>query len=87
MAAPTPTEVRQLVVETFQRLGTHIEAEAVSETILIRDGRYRGRSYRAAGMMAMWMIDIGLLQFYAADGAMLATISLFDRPISQRVAA
>ena len=83
---PSPTLVRELVVEQFRRYGVE-EVREPAETILIRDGRYRGRSYRAEGFLAMWMIEVGLLQFYAADGEMLATIHLFDRPMSQRVAA
>jgi hypothetical protein len=27
--------------------------------------------------MAMWMIEVGLVQFYDADGNMLRTINLF----------
>lgn len=80
----TPTSVRRLVVEQFARFGADAqEAETCAETILIRDGKYRGRSYRTAGMLAMWMIEIGLVQFYAADGAMLASISLDDQPAPQ----
>lgn len=80
----TPTSVRQLVVEHFARFGADAkDAETCAETILIRDGKYRGRSYRTAGMLAMWMIEIGLVQFYAADGAMLATVSLDDRSAPQ----
>jgi hypothetical protein len=87
-ASLSPSEVRQLVVEQFRQYGVDAErAEAPSETILIRDGRYRGRSYRADGLLAMWMIEIGLVQFYAEDGSMLATIRLFDRPSAQRAAA
>jgi hypothetical protein len=86
----TPTSIRQMVVEYFGRFGADAkDAETCDETILIRDGKYRGRSYRVAGMMAMWMIEIGLVQFYAADGAMLATISLDDRaaPLMRKMAA
>jgi len=83
---PTPVEVRQLVLEQFHQLGLAAD-QSPAETILIREGRYRGRSYRCEGMLAMWLIEIGLLQFYGADGEMLATIHLFDRPISQRAAA
>jgi hypothetical protein len=80
----TPTSVRQLVVEHFAHFGADSkEAEACDETILIRDGKYRGRSYRTAGMLAMWMIEIGLVQFYSADGDMLATVSLNDRSAPQ----
>ena len=46
------------------------------DTILIRDGSYYGRSFRAAGLMAMWMIDIHLLSFYRADGVIVRTIDL-----------
>ena len=83
---PSPTQVRELVVEMFRRYGLTVGRDP-AETILIRDGRYRGRSYRANGFMAMWMIEIGLLQFYGADGEMLATIHLFDRPVAQVAAA
>jgi len=80
----TPTSVRQLVVEHFARFGADPqEADACAETILIRDGKYRGRSYRTSELLAMWMIEIGLVQFYAADGAMLATVSLDERTAPQ----
>jgi hypothetical protein len=83
--APSATLVRELVVEQFRRYGS--DEGDPTETLLIRDGRYRGRSYRAGEFLAMWMIEIGLLQFYGVDGTMLATIHLFDRPASQRTAA
>ena len=87
-ATLSPSDVRQLFVEQFRQYGVaEAQAEAPAETILIRDGRYRGRSYRTEGLLAMWMIEIGLVQFYAEDGSMLATISLYDRPSSQRAAA
>ena len=84
LSQQTPTSIRQLVVEYFGRFGADAnDAETCAETILIRDGKYRGRSYRTASMMAMWMIEIGLVQFYAADGEMLATISLDERAAPQ----
>lgn len=86
LLSPSPSEVRQLVLEQFGRLGLDSH-HAPAETILIRDGRYRGRSYRAGGMLAMWMIEIGLVQFYGADGEMLATIHLNDRASERRAAA
>ncbi len=86
--AHSPADVRELVVAQFRQYGVTAErAEAPAETILIRDGRYRGRSYRAANLLAMWMVEIGLIQFYAEDGAMLATIHLNDRPTAARAAA
>jgi hypothetical protein len=85
-ASPSPTLVRELVVEQFRRFGVAVSRDP-TETILIREGRYRGRSYRSEGLMAMWMIEIGLVQFYGAEGEMLATIHLFDRPVTQNAAA
>ncbi len=78
LSTVTPTEVRRLVVDFLERAKYAVADDAVIETLLIRDGRYFGRSYRAAGAMAMWMIDIGLVQFYAADGEMLGSLSLLE---------
>jgi hypothetical protein len=87
-AKPTPDEVRQLALEIFRDLGVRRPAPAdLVETILVHDGRYRGRSYRLGRLMAMWMFDVGLLQFYGADGSMLLTIDLIDRPASTAKAA
>jgi hypothetical protein len=83
----TPTQVRQIVLDQFRRLGLNGGDDAVAETILIRDGRYRGRSYRTDGLMAMWMIDAGLIQLYGADGEMLAAISVEGEPQIRRAAA
>jgi hypothetical protein len=38
-------------------------------------------------MFAMWMIDVGVLQFYDVDGEMLHTVNLFTELQPQRVAA
>lgn len=82
-----PADVREMVVAQFQQFGVEPEqAQAPAETILIRDGKYRGRSYRSGGLLAMWLIEIGLVQFYSADGEMLSMISLHDKP-TQRAAA
>jgi hypothetical protein len=78
---PAATDVRRLVVEQFQKLGVaEIRDDALLETILISDGKYRGRSYRVAGMMATWFAEIGLVQFYGPQGEMLGTFTLGDRP-------
>jgi len=38
-------------------------------------------------MFAMWLIDVGVLQFYDADGEMLHTVNLFTELLPQRAAA
>lgn len=84
--SPSPSDVRQLVLEQFGRLGVDTQ-QAPAETILIRDGRYFGRSYRAGGMLAMWMVEVNLVQFYDAQGEIGATIQLPDQPSRRRTAA
>lgn len=76
---PDPELVRQLVLRSFGEAGWRAASiEALAETILITDGKYRGRSYRADGLLAMWLVEMGLLQVYTRDGQMLETINLFE---------
>jgi len=58
----------------------------IDETILIDQGRYVARSYRTKGYMAMWLVDVGIVQFYDALGHMLATVNLFELLRPQRLA-
>jgi hypothetical protein len=37
--------------------------------------------------MAMWMIEVGLVQFYDANGNMLRTINLFEEVKPMTIAA
>ena len=85
---PLPYEVRELVVRTFQNLDVALEDPSdLEETILIDDGRYSARSYKANGCMAMWLLDIGIVQFYDAHGRMLCTVNVSEELEPQRMAA
>jgi hypothetical protein len=59
----------------------------IDESILIDEGRYVARSYRTQGYMAMWLVAVGIVQFYDEEGQMLATINLFESLRPQRMAA
>ena len=86
--SPPPEEVRQLVAETLEQFGVAgFRLPALKETILIDDGRYVARSYRIAGYLAMWLIEVGLVQFYDDEGNMLCTINLSRELEPQRIAA
>lgn len=63
------------------------ELTVLHEVILIRNGRYCGRSYRAAGLLAMWLVEVGILQFYGPEGEMLRTVNLFEEMSAVRQAA
>ena len=51
------------------------------------EGKYRGRSYRHEGLLAMWLAGVGVLQIYDAKGRMLRTINLLEEQDLLRRAA
>ncbi len=63
------------------------EVSDVQENVRIDRGHCVARCYRVSHMFAMWLIDIGILQFYDADGEMLQTINLFAEMQPHRAAA
>jgi hypothetical protein len=86
--APHPERVRQLVARVFREFGVPAgNLFDLNETLLIKSGRYVARSYRAQGLMAMWLLRAGVVQFYDADGAMLRTVNLLKKLRPQPVAA
>ena len=85
---PRPEEVRRLVEHVLRDLGaTRNALEELDETILIDRGSLVGRSYRLEDYLAMWLLEVGIVQFYSADGEMLATVNLFESLQPQRMAA
>jgi endonuclease YncB( thermonuclease family) len=81
-------DVRRLVTHYFLDLGVDsVDVDDIQENIRIDRGRCVARCYRVAEMFAMWMIDVGVLQFYDADGEMLHTVNLFTELQPQRAAA
>jgi hypothetical protein len=86
--APQPHDVRRLVIQIFEELGAAMPTLFdLEETILIDDGRYTARSYRVEGYMAMWLLDVGIVQFYDAEGNMLATVNLLKELEPVKIAA
>jgi hypothetical protein len=86
--APHSTEVRQIVLRTFaELLDEPVKPFTLAEMILVQDGKYRGRSYRAGGLMAMWLSEIGLVQIYDQDGNMVRSINLFEEQRTKQKAA
>jgi hypothetical protein len=85
---PLPYEVRELVIRTFEYLDVYLDSPwDLDETILIDDGQYSARTYRIDGYMAMWLVEIGIVQFYDGDGNMLRTVNLLEELEPQRMAA
>ena len=85
---PRPHEVRALVVQIFTEFEVVIRnARDLDETILIEEGRYFARTYKAGGLMAMWLVGIGVVQFYDAAGRMLRTLNVLKESEPHRLAA
>ncbi len=87
-AAALPEDVSQLVAKTFRQFGARLHGSSdLEETILIRDGQYVARTYRAEGLMAMWFVKQGIVQFYGTSGDLLQMVRLLERTELQRAAA
>lgn len=86
--APRADEVRRLVARNFRDLGVPVFNLAdLHETVLVERRRCIARTYRAGPLMAMWMLDVGLVQFYDDEGNMLRTVNLFEQARTDRAAA
>ena len=87
---PDAAEVRSIVRRIFLELGvTEVVLQDLSENVLIDEGRTCARSYRIANLMAMWLVDVGIVQFYDDEGNMLRRANLLAEiePTSRRMAA
>ncbi len=86
--SPDPDQIRTIVFRTFLELDICEEIlDDLDERLLLDEGRYVARSYRLDDYLAMWMIDVGLIQFYDAEGNMLRTVNVFEEIEPQRMAA
>jgi hypothetical protein len=86
--SPDPDQIRTIVFRTFLELDVDEERLSdLDERIMLDAGRYVARSYRVDDYLAMWMIDVGLVQFYDGEGNMLRTVNLFEEIEPQRMAA
>ena len=85
---PDPVDVRDIVFRTLLEYDVPEDLlDDLDERIMLDRGRYMARSYSIEGFMAMWLIDVGLLQFYTDEGAMLRTVNLLEELQGLRVAA
>lgn len=86
--SPHPAEIRDLVLRMFRDADPEfVDGDEFSENLLVDDGRLMARTYRSPGLMAMWMMDVGIVQLYNADGDMLRTINVFEECEPYRAAA
>jgi acetylornithine deacetylase/succinyl-diaminopimelate desuccinylase-like protein len=88
LVSPTTQEVRWIVEQSFQRYFalTDEDLEDLVEIPMIEDGRCIARSYRVSNLLAMWLKEVGILQFYDDQGRMLRRANLFAE-VEPRAAA
>ena len=88
LTAPTPYEIRGIVSRTFSGLAGGARPPVdINENLVLSEGEYVARSYRWRNYFAMWMVDVGIVQFYDDEGNMLRTVNLFSDAPSQTKAA
>lgn len=86
--APQPTMVRRIVIKMFRRFGAEMPSLfGIEEELLRAEGLYVARTYRVDGLMAMWLLEVGILQFYDDGGNMLGTVNLLEELVPQRMVA
>lgn len=83
---PTPMNPAMTHVDYLEKLRDYVRSnlvamganlEAFQETILIRNGQYCGRRFRAGPFEAVWFSDENELKFYAPEGG----VARVDRPL------
>lgn len=85
---PYPTEIKRIVTRLFAEFGAELAALSdLHVTIRIDNGKCVARTYRVDGLMAMWLVEYGIIQFYDANGNMLRTVNLLEEIRPQRMAA
>lgn len=86
--APHPAEVRNIIVRTFSEYGASAKSvRDMEENLVIDQGKCMARSYRTGDLFAMWLIGVGIIQFYDSQGNMLRTINLLQEQGERRMAA
>ena len=70
--SPTAEEIRQLLDDAFGAIDPQgYDPATVTETILLRDGHYYGRAYRAGDHVATLTADPLQLRLYSSAGTLL----------------
>jgi hypothetical protein len=68
-----PDYFARFITSIFERLGVN---PPFNETILLRNGFYAGRKFRAGGYQVAWWVDRNVAEVIDQDGQTLETIGL-----------
>ena len=67
--------VQDVVANVLAEMGVQDPASVV-HTFLIRGGYFVGHKFRCEGVWAIWPIGAESVEFHAADGTLIKTVSL-----------
>ena len=71
--------VRDTVRSIFAAQGVTSFAD-FSESIMVRDGYYCGRSFGCGGMRAVWFVEENLLKIFGRDNQLLHSQAAIEHP-------
>jgi hypothetical protein len=78
---------RELVTDVFQQLISDVPLP-LRETVLIRDGLYRGHRFHCERHSAVWFLEEDQIKFFGPDGRLLRVMACQkERPPGGRQAA
>ncbi len=84
----SPTEMRRVVLDGFQQHYTQdLSGDDLEERVRIEEGKVVAYCYRTENLFAMWMVQVGLVQFYDDQGNLVQTLDLIAPVTPQRRAA
>ncbi len=74
--------IRNLTRREFQRLGGD-EDVAITESILIRDGRYVGHRFCSCNLRGEWLVEDEQVFVYSHDGTLLNKCAIPRAPVAK----
>ena len=83
----SPIEMRRVMLDGFQQhITREISDDELQEYVRVDERGAVAYCYRTHNLFAMWMVQVGLVQFYDDQGNMLQTLDL-TVPATKRRAA
>lgn len=75
-----PDALFQTISTAFAELGAS-EPQAISRSLLLREGFFVGHRFRCGELQAIWSPDSGVVEFFDPDGEPLRSVSLEQEEI------
>ena len=77
--------VRNLFRQWLASQSVEVEMSPPVETLLIRDGYYRGRRFQHQGYQAVWFAEEEEIKFFLPDGQLATSMNVDPLPVESYV--